>query len=178
MKAVFLDRDGTIARDVHYCDRSEDFELLPTVPEAINFSNENNFKVVVITNQSGTARGYFTEETLSKIHQKMVNELAKYGVRIDAIYYCPHHPDDGCGCRRPKTALFHKAAKDLNIDFHGSYVVGDMQMDIDAGKALGYKTVLVTTGPKRGNDVIGPPDYTADSLLKAAKWIVKNGNKR
>ncbi|MBA7502773.1 D-glycero-beta-D-manno-heptose-1,7-bisphosphate 7-phosphatase [subsurface metagenome] len=184
-KAVFLDRDGTTARDVHYCRKPEDFELLPTVPEAIRLLNENGFKVVVITNQSGIARGYFTEETLAQIHQKMTGELAKYGAWVDAIYYCPHHPDDGCECRKPKTALFHKAAEELNIDFKLSYVVGDMQMDIDAGKALGCKTVLVTTGPQplvsspkspvsSPQPPIASPDYTARNLLESARWIVDN----
>ncbi len=147
-KAVFLDRDGTIAKDVHYCPRPEDFELLPSVPEAIKLLNENSFKVIVVTNQSGIARGYFTEETLAQIHQKMKDELAKYGARVDAIYHCPHHPDDGCECRKPKTALFLKAAGEHDIDLKSSYVVGDMQMDIDAGKSLDCKTVLVTTGPQ------------------------------
>jgi len=171
-RAVFLDRDGTIARDVHYCRRVEDFELLPTVPQAIRLLNENDFKVVVVTNQSGIARGYFTEETLGQIHQKMKNELAKHNAWVDAIYYCPHHPDDGCECRKPGTALFQKAAKELDIDLRLSYVVGDMQMDIDAGKALGCKAVLVTTGPDQGNTVIDPPDYVADSLLRTAEWVV------
>jgi len=189
-KAVFLDRDGTIARDVHYCRRPEDFELLSTVPEAIKLLNENGFKVVIITNQSGIARGYFTEETLAQIHQKMENELAKYGAWVDAIYHCPHHPDDGCQCRKPKTALFLKAAEEHNIAPKNSYVVGDQQMDIDAGKALGCKTVLVTTGPKPQisspkSPVPGPksanlnpelqmPAYTARNLLEAARWIVDN----
>ena len=132
--------------------------------------------MIVITNQSGIARGYFTEETLSKIHQKMINELSKYGAHIDAIYYCPHHPDDGCDCRKPKTALFHKAAKKFNIDFKSSYVVGDRQMDIDAGRALGCKTILVNTGPEDRGEIIGLPDYTADNLLQAAKWIVNDSN--
>ena len=170
-RAAFLDRDGTIARDVHYCRRPEDFEILPTVPEAIRLLNENSFKVIIITNQSGIARGYFTEETLARIHQKMKEELAQSGVKIDAIYYCPHHPDDNCECRKPETALFLKAAKELDIDFSSSFVVGDMQMDIDAGRALGTKTVLVTTGPKGDNEIIDPPDYTANNLLEAAKWI-------
>jgi len=174
MKAVFLDRDGTIAKDVHYCRRVEDFEILPTVPEAIKLLNENGFKVIVVTNQSGIARGYFTEETLSKIHQKMINELSKHGAHIDAIYYCPHHPDDGCDCRKPKTALFHKAAKEHNIDFSASYVVGDRQMDIDAGRALGCRTILVNTGPEDKGEIIDPPDYTADNLLQAAKWIIED----
>jgi len=173
-KVVFLDRDGTIARDVHYCRRVEDFELLPTVPDAIKLLNVSGFKVVVITNQSGIARGYFTEETLAQIHKKMEDELAEHGAHVDAIYYCPHHPDDGCECRKPKTALFHRAAEELNIDCSRSSVVGDMQMDIDAGKALGCKTVLVATGPREGNGIIDPPDYIASSLLEAAQWIIKD----
>ena len=173
-RAIFLDRDGTIARDVHYCQRPKDFELLPTVPEAIKLLNEHGFKVVVITNQSGVARGYFTEETLAQIHKKMIEELAKHGAKLDGIYYCPHHPDQGCSCRKPKTVLFHKAAKEFDIDFSLSYVVGDTQMDIDAGKALGCKTILLTTGPTEGNDVIDSPDYTANDLLEAAQWIIRN----
>jgi len=194
-QAVFLDRDGTIAKDVHYCRRPEDFEIFPTVPEAIKLLNENSFTVVVITNQSGIARGYFTEGTLVQIHQKMKDELAKYGAWVDAIYYCPHHPDDGCQCRKPKTALFLKAAEEHNIDLKNSYMVGDQQMDIDAGKALGCKTALVTTGPqspisspkspvpdtqsmnlKPGtlNPELQMPDYTAQNLLEAARWIVDN----
>ena len=170
-RAVFLDRDGTIARDVHHCRCPEDFEPLPTVPEAIRLLNENGFKVVVITNQSGIARGYFTEETLAQIHHKMEAELRKYDARVDAIYYCPHYPDDGCECRKPKTTLFHRAADELNIDFTCSYVVGDMQMDIDAGRTLGCKTVLVTTGPNGGSNITESPDYIAYSLLEAAHWI-------
>ena len=173
-RAVFLDRDGTIAKDVHYCRRVEDFELLPTVPEAIRLINSRGFQVVVITNQSGVARGYFTEETLAQIHVKMEDELNKHGAHIDAVYYCPHHPDDGCDCRKPGTGLFDKATKDLAIKFKTSYVVGDMQMDTDAGKALGCKTVMVTTGPQGGSDILDPPDYTANSLLEAAQWIVRD----
>jgi histidinol-phosphate phosphatase family protein len=175
-KAVFLDRDGTIAKDVHYCRRLEDFEILPTVPEAVRLLNENGFQVVVITNQSGIARGYFTEETLAQIHRKMEDELQKHGAWVDAIYCCPHHPDDGCECRKPKTALFLKAAKELDIHINSSYVVGDMPMDIDAGKVLGCKTILVTTGPQpptsNPKPLVDPPDYIANSLLEAAKWII------
>ncbi|MFC2066749.1 D-glycero-beta-D-manno-heptose 1,7-bisphosphate 7-phosphatase [Chloroflexota bacterium] len=171
-KAVFLDRDGTIAYDVPYCRRPEDFEILPTVIEAIRLLNQNGFKVVVITNQSGIARGYFSEGILAQIHDKMKGELAQAGAQLDAIYYCPHHPDDGCECRKPKVALFLKAAKELDIDFGFSYMVGDMQMDIGAGKSLGCRTVLVTTGPKGGNGVIDPPDYIAGNLLEAAQWII------
>jgi D,D-heptose 1,7-bisphosphate phosphatase len=180
-RAVFLDRDGTIARDVHYCRRVEDFELLPTVPQAIRLLNENGFKVVVITNQSGLARGYFTEETLEQIHQKMKSELAKHNAWVDAIYYCPHHPDDGCDCRKPKTALFLRAAAELDIDFSRSYVVGDMQMDIDAGKALGCRTILVSNdplcpipNPQSPVPKSESPNHIADNLLRVAERIVSD----
>lgn len=173
-RTVFLDRDGTIARDAPYCRRVEDFELLPSVPDAIALLNNNDFKVVMVTNQSGIARGYFTEEILGQIHNKMKKELEKCEARVDAIYYCPHHPDEGCGCRKPKTALFRQAAEELAIDLSRSFVVGDMQMDISAGKSLGCRTVLVTTGPNGGKDIIDAPDYTADSLLEAAQWIIRN----
>jgi len=171
-KAVFLDRDGTIARDVPYCSRPEDFELLPGAPEAIRLLNESGLLVVVVTNQSGIGRGYFTEETLARIHRKMLEELKRCGARVDGIYYCPHHPDDGCDCRKPKTALFRKAAQDLNIDLARSFVVGDMPLDIDAGRAIGARTVLMTTGPGGVGGVAVKTDYTADSLTDAARWIL------
>lgn len=176
--AVFLDRDGTIAKDVHYCRSVDDFELLPTVPEAIKLLNESDFKIIVITNQSGIARGYFTEETLAQIHDKLERELAKYGARVDAIYYCPHHPDDNCECRKPGLALFLKAAAEFSIDFQNSYVIGDMQMDIDAGKKLGCPTILVTTGPQKGSDISDPPDYIAPRLATAAKWIIDHASRK
>jgi len=123
-KAVFLDRDGTIAKDVPYCSRPEDFELLPGVAEGIKLLNERGFKVVIITNQSGIARGYFTEGMLASIHDKMQKELAKHGAHVDAIYYCPHHPDNNCECRKPKPKMVLQAAIDLDIDLSQSYVIG------------------------------------------------------
>jgi D,D-heptose 1,7-bisphosphate phosphatase len=176
-RAVFLDRDGTIARDVNYCSRVEDFEILSTVPEAIRLLNLNDFRVVVITNQSGIARGYFTEETLGRIHDKMVAELARQGARLDAVYYCPHHPDDHCGCRKPATGMFLKAAGELDIDFSRSYVVGDMQLDIEAGKLIGCKTILVTTGPRPPVTSPHVPDYVAANLMECVKWIIAGPKK-
>lgn len=98
-KAVFLDRDDTICRDVGYCRRPEDLELLPGAAEGIRLLNNAGFKVIVITNQSGIARGYFDEKTLHEIHKKMKRDLSRSGARLDAIYFCPHHPDEGCRCR-------------------------------------------------------------------------------
>ena len=172
--AVFLDRDGTIARDVHYCCQVEDFEILPTVPQAIRLLNQYGFKVIVVTNQSGIARGYLTENTLSQIHQYMEDELAKYGAHIDAIYYCPHHPDDGCQCRKPKPALLLSAVKELGIGLERSYVVGDGEVDMETGKAARCQTVLVTTDPNEKGGIAESSDYIADTLLAAAEWIVKD----
>jgi len=141
-KAVFIDRDGTIAKDVPYCSRPEDFELLPGVAEWVKELNQHGFKVVVVTNQSGIARGYFSEQMLAKIHDKMLTELAQHGAHIDAIYYCPHHPDDNCACRKPQPKMVFQAALDLNIDLKKSYVIGDGEMDIELARKAGCKFAI------------------------------------
>jgi len=171
-RAVFLDRDGTIARDVHYCRRPEDFKLFKDVPISIKMLNENGYKTVLVTNQSGIARGYFTEDTLARIHQKMIDELAAAGASLDAIYYCPHHPDEGCDCRKPRTALFRQAAKELDIDLGLSYMIGDTEKDIHAGKKTGCKTIQVTTGPKTESEAIDTSDYSTNNLKNAIRWIL------
>jgi histidinol-phosphate phosphatase family protein len=170
-KAVFLDRDGTMAKDVRYCSRPEDFALFPNTANAIKLLNEHGFKVIVITNQSGIARGYFTEETLARIHEKMKKELAQEGAFVDAIYYCPHHPANGCDCRKPKPKLVLQAAKEHNIDLEHSFIVGDLQMDVDLGRAVGCKTILV-------EDTLSgeaKPDFMASDLLEAARTILRWG---
>ena len=177
-KAIFLDRDGTINRDVHYCHEAGQFELLPTVPEAISLLNQNGFKVIVITNQSAIARGYLTHEGLSQIHQRMLEVLSEFGAIVNGIYYCPHHPDDKCGCRKPETGLFEQAARDHDIDIQISYMIGDMATDIKAGLNAGCRTVLVTNG----NETVAEnlqnmnikSDFIAENLLKAVNWILAN----
>lgn len=177
-KAVFLDRDGTIAYDVPYCSKPEDFKLLPSASEAIKLLNKRGFKVIVITNQSGIARGYFTKEALTRIHKKMKEDLEKKGARIDAIYYCPHHPDDKCECRKPKTALFQKAIQEHNINVNFSSMVGDKQLDIDAGKAAGCKTILITSDATNKHDSDNSADFYTDDIFTAAQWIVNNSTTR
>jgi len=164
-KAVFLDRDGTIAEDVHYCSSVKDFRLFDEVPKAIRMLNENGFKVIVITNQSGIARRIFTEETLECIHKRMEEALACFGAYIDWIDYCPHHPDDKCRCRKPKTALFQFAIKKFDIDVMRSFMVGDMQMDIDAGLWIGCRTVSVSL-------LVNDADYYAENVGDAVNWIL------
>ncbi len=166
-KAVFLDRDGTIARDVPYCSRPEDFELLPGAAEGIKLLNEHGFKVVVVTNQSGIARGYFTEGMLARIHDKMQKELAKHGAHVDAIYYCPHHPDDNCDCRKPKPKMLFQAAIDLDIELGESYVIGDGEMDVELARQAGCKTGIRVGEPG------GTGDWVAVSFRDAVEQILQ-----
>ena len=165
--AVFLDRDGTMAPDVPYCHRPEDLNLFPGVAEAVRRLNQAGFKVIVVTNQSGIARGYFTHETLADIHAKMERDLALAGARLDGIYYCPHHPDEGCDCRKPKPVMLFQAALDHGIDLANSYLVGDSSIDIQAGRAAGCRTVLVT----QESHVSTCADATAESIMDATRWI-------
>jgi histidinol-phosphate phosphatase family protein len=173
-RAVFIDRDGTIAADVHYCSRPEDFQLFPRVPDAIKTLSDNGFKIVIVTNQSGIARGYFTEDTLSRIHEKMVIELGIGGAHIDAIYYCLHHPDELCDCRKPGLAMYYKAIAQFDIDPQKSFVIGDLPMDIAAGKALRCKTILVNTAATRVDMAGCNPDLVAETFFDAVSWIIGN----
>ena len=170
-RAVFLDRDGTIAIDVPYCRRPEDFKLFPNTARAIKLLNEHGYKVIVITNQSGVARGYFDEDTLDKIHQKMVGELAEKDARIDGVYYCPHHPDDHCECRKPKPKMILQATKEHDIDLNCSFMVGDTPMDIQAGRNAGSRTVLLSSNIAE-SELEASPDYTAPDIYAAALWII------
>jgi len=168
-RAVFLDRDGTMAKDVPYCSRPENFKLFPDTAKAIKLLSEYGFKVIVITNQSGIARGYFTEEALDKIHDKMQRMLAEEGTCVNGIYFCPHHPEDNCDCRKPKPKLILQAARDFDIDLKQSFVVGDLQTDIEMSKAVGCSTVLIS---RENNYRQIEPDCIANNLLQVAKWIV------
>lgn len=174
-EAVFVDRDNTISKDVPYCSRPEDFELLPMAADGIRLLNEHGFKVVIVTNQSGIARGFFTEETLERIHCKMMDELAKEKAHIDGIYYCPHHPDDDCECRKPKPALLLQAANDFNIDLRSSYVIGDSAMDIEMGKMVGCSTILINAEPESTHLKV-QSDFTCTNLYAGAQWIISQAN--
>lgn len=179
-KAVFIDRDGTINIDVHYLDDPNKFEMYSGVAEGIKKLKENGFKIIITTNQSGIARGYFTEEQLSKIHERMKKEFQKFNVKLDGIYYCPHHPNDNCDCRKPKIGLFKKAIKEHNINIKKSYVIGDKILDIAAGKKIGAITILVPEPHtkeeflSRKNEWSYSPDYIADNFITAVKWILEH----
>jgi D-sedoheptulose 7-phosphate isomerase len=145
-KAVFIDRDDTIVRDVPYCARPEDLQLLPGVGASIRRLNEAGYLAVLVTNQSGVGRGYFDEEDLARIHEKLCRDLEAEGARLDAIYYCPHLPDSGCGCRKPATEMVERAVREHHIDLSSSYVVGDSDMDVAMGEAIGCRTIRVSPG--------------------------------
>lgn len=147
-KAIFLDRDGVINKEVNYLSNPKDFEFIPGSIKALRRLQEIGYKLIVITNQSGLARGYFTEETLNKIHNKMKRILRENNVILTDIFICPHHPDITgiCECRKPKPGLLIQAKQKYNIDLKNSYMVGDTLKDIQAGKNAGCKTIFVLTG--------------------------------
>ena len=173
-KAVFLDRDGTMAVDVHYCRRPEDFYLLPRVGEAIALLNRAGLAVIVVTNQSAIGRGELTDATLDAIHAKMERELARDGAWVDAIYYCPHLPEAGCACRKPASALFHRAAQELGVSLADSYMMGDKTIDILSGQAVGSRTILVRSDQSPASTESLAPDYEAMTLYAAVRWILRD----
>lgn len=140
-KAIFLDRDGIINYDYGYVGSPEKFELLPNVGEAIKMANDAGYLVIVITNQSGIGRGYYTLDDFSKITEKMNIELAKHNALIDYVYFCSHAPEENCWCRKPGTRMFEWAIEDFNIDPVKSWMIGDKITDIIPAKKLGIKTI-------------------------------------
>lgn len=176
-KAIFLDRDGTINKYVGFLRNIDDFELLPGVAEAIKKINASGYLAIVATNQPVLARGEVTFEQLDEIHNKMETLLGQEGAYLDAIYFCPHHPDKGfggevpelkidCDCRKPKPGMLLKAAEDFNIDLSSSWMIGDGKHDIGAGKNAGCHTVLI------GNEDYGQ-EMTVDSLLDFVDKITR-----
>lgn len=177
-KAVFVDRDGTINIDVHYLSNLEQFEMYPGVGAGIRSLKDAGYMILVITNQSGVGRGYFSEEQLGMIHDRMRSEFLQHGVVLDGIYYCPHHPDANCNCRKPKTLMFEQAIRDLQIDVTSSFMLGDKILDIEAGKKAGVRTILIPE-PHMREDCLArkslwscEPDFIADDFTDAVRWIL------
>lgn len=183
-KTVFLDRDGTINVEKNYLYRPEEFEFIPKVPEAIARLNNAGYQVIVVSNQAGVARGYYSEDDVIKLHQYVNEQLSKYKAHIDGFYYCPHHPDAGigkykmkCHCRKPETGLFEKACEDFDVNIEDSWMIGDNIGDIKAGNIFHLKTILVRTGygsqlEKEGFHLF---QYIADDLYDAVNNIVCKG---
>jgi len=183
--AVFVDRDGTLNEEVGYINHIERLRLYPWAAEAIRKLNRARLPVIVTTNQSGVGRGYFSEELVHRVHQKIALELAASEARLDAFYYCPHHPESTqeayrkkCQCRKPQAGMLEEAAKRFNLDLKSSYVVGDSTRDMEMGFNAGSRTVLVMTGYGRGNyeNLLSrwrrKPDLVAENLLEAVEKIL------
>ncbi len=157
--AVFLDRDGVLIEDAHYVGSPDRVCLIPGAAEAVAGLNRAGWAVVVVTNQAGVAKGYFTAAAVEAVHEFLAEQLAGYGARVDGFYYCPHHPEGEvtayrtrCACRKPEPGMIRAAAADLGLDPARSWMVGDRATDLEAGAAAGCRTVLVRTGYGAGVD--------------------------
>jgi D-glycero-D-manno-heptose 1,7-bisphosphate phosphatase len=157
---VFLDRDGTLIREADYPSRPEQVELVPGAVEALRCLADAGFALVVVTNQSGIARGLFSEEDYRAVTARLQALLAREGVRLDAVYHCPHHPDftGPCDCRKPGTGMFLRARDELGVRLEGAWVVGDRLRDLEPVRAFGGRGILVRTGYGRGEEAAGVPE--------------------
>jgi len=177
---VFLDRDGTINEEMGYLNHPDRFILLPGVAKAIRKLNENNILVIVATNQSGVARGFFLPEMIKIINKKMEKLLLEEDAHLDKIYFCPHSPEDNCSCRKPKTGMLEQAAKDFNLHLKDCYVVGDRIKDVEWAHRVGAKGILVLTGYGKGEYEYmrhtwkEEPEHIAPGLSEAVEWILKD----
>jgi len=181
--AVFLDRDGTMIDDVGYLDSLSRVAFYPWTVDAIRALNRAALPVVVVTNQSGIARGLFSEAFVDETHRYLDERLAAAGARVEAYYYCPHHPKGtvaqyarGCECRKPGRGMIDQAARDLGLDPARSFVVGDKWLDVQLGLVVGARAILVRTGMGAAEER-QPPDGVAadavvDNLAAAASWII------
>lgn len=178
--AVFVDRDGTICFDKHYLADPSGLELIPTVAEGIKKLNEAGIPVIVITNQSGIGRGYFTEQQLEAIHDRLESLLAANGARVDDIFYCPHMPDSGCDCRKPRPGMLLQAQNEYGLDLGRSFVIGDRMLDVEMAHSVGAKAILVPEPgdqyqvEKEMKNSSEEPDFIADSFVGAVEWLLKS----
>ncbi len=184
-RAVFLDRDGVINQEPpHYAHKPEQMILIPKSSEAIKLLNKNNFLIVVVSNQAGVAKGYYSEKDVVLFNKLMENKCQEQGAKIDAIYCCYHHPDAkilkyriNCDCRKPKPGMLKIAERELNIDLKQSFMVGDKKSDIEAGKSVGCNTIMVLTGYGKEeieNDNNIRYDSVANNLFEATGYILDN----
>jgi D-glycero-D-manno-heptose 1,7-bisphosphate phosphatase len=179
-RAVFLDRDGTINVEREFLYRPEDFRFIQGAPQAIRLLNEAGFLVIVVTNQSGIARGFYDEAAVNRLHRHMDAQLARFGARIDAYYFCPHHPEYGtgeyrksCACRKPMDGMLRRGASEFSLDLSASFIVGDRLVDVAAGLKAGCRPMLVRTGYGAAESAGIPPEIPVYAdLLEAARVIV------
>ena len=186
--AVFVDRDGTLTEEVGYVNHPKRLRLLPRSAEAVRRLNAADVPVVVVTNQAGIARGYFSEDVMHAVNAALVDQLGRAGARLDGIYVCPHHPSEGtppwrldCDCRKPKPGLLMRAAKELELDLGRSMMVGDKPSDLEVAPVVGARAALVLTGYGLGEwEYRRPtfrvePDHVGDDLLDVVEWFLERG---
>lgn len=175
MKIIFLDRDGVINRDPGfggYVISWQEFEFLPGSLEALKKLNQARYEVIVISNQAGVAKGLYTLKDLDVMTKNMLKEVEKAGGKIRSVNYCIHQDEDDCNCRKPKTGLLVQAVKGLNIDFAGTFFVGDNRRDVLAAKAVGAKSIFVLSGNTELEELDVQPDFVAKDLLEAVEKVV------
>ncbi|HUK62741.1 MAG TPA: HAD family hydrolase [Dongiaceae bacterium] len=178
--ALFLDRDGTLVREIGYLSSPDEIELLPGVVGALRTAREAGLPVIVISNQSGVGRGWFTLERVYATMARLRERLRAGGVELDAIYFCPHRPEDGCRCRKPNPGLLERAAEDQGLSLKDSVMVGDKRIDAETGQRAGGYGVLVRTGyggdeePEPSGDPARPPDAVCEDLADAVEWVIRH----
>jgi D-glycero-D-manno-heptose 1,7-bisphosphate phosphatase len=186
-RAVFMDRDGTISEEVGYVNHASRYRVFPFSAEAVRMLNERGWLAILVTNQAGVARGYFTEDLIAEVHGVLQRELEQAGARLDAIYYCAHHPSVGqapyrrdCDCRKPRPGLIRSAAREFDIDLAGSWMIGDRHSDILLAHNAGLRSAFVMTGYGRGEweyqrqNWKQYPELVAENLLEAVEKIVSS----
>ncbi len=181
LKAVFVDRDGTINYEKNYVYKIEDFELIPGTLEALRLLTDSNTKVYIITNQAGIAKGYFTEEQFHELTSYMISCFNKEECKIEKVLYCPHHPDgivpkytQKCLCRKPNTKLIEEIIRKERFNVNEMALIGDKDTDIEAGRRLGLTTYLVLTGYGREHQGVTNAHYIKPDLLSAVKHLLKS----
>ena len=189
--ALFMDRDGTVSEEVGYVNHPSRFRVFPYSAHAIKLLNENGWLAIVVTNQAGVARGYFAEDVIMKVHEQLRADVEKFGAKLDAIYYCAHHPSVGeppyrldCDCRKPKTGLIDRAAADFEIDLQRSWMVGDRYGDVELAQNAGLHSALVLSGYGRGEWEYQrelwklEPELVAENLLEVARTVIERDRAR
>jgi heptosyltransferase-2 len=181
---VFLDRDGTLNKDTGYIKSPDELTVLPGVGAALARLKKAGARLVVVTNQSGLGRGYFTGKNLEAIHTRLRLLLAEDQVTLDGLYFCPHHPDDQCNCRKPAAGMIDRAVAELRVNLDRAYIIGDSARDIELAKQVGIQSLLVLTGPT-GTEAMAdltlrglPPDHVAEGLPQAVDWILAHASGR
>ncbi len=190
-RAVFIDRDGTISEEVGYVNHPSRFRVFPYSAEAVRLLNASGLLAVLVTNQAGVARGYFAEDMIGEVHERLLRELERQGAQLDAIYYCPHHPSVGappyrldCDCRKPRPGLIRRAASELAINLEASWMVGDRYSDVVLARNAGVRSAFVLSGYGLGEwehqrgTWEHQPDLVAEDLLDAARRIVAEAHDR